>query len=170
MRLLLLAFGLFGSLIVAVPSFAETSIAVVDMIEVLNESNAQKRNDIALAKKRDDFQEKINKMEAPLLEKKRRLEERRSMMTDEQFIEEQSQLRAEVREVRAEVQTLQESLQREVLRRRKEILGAVNSVVDSLAKAKGYDLVLDKNSIRFASDKTNISKEVLKRVNKRLDK
>jgi outer membrane protein len=145
------------------------NIAVLNVVEIVNKTNAHKRAEQALIKERDKAQAKVEKLEKPLIEKRRRLEERRSMLSQEQFLEEQAGLRKEVRQFRAEAQSLQEALQREVLRRRKEIVDAINDVVADLAKQKGYDIVLPQNVLLFASDSIDISGEVLKRTNQKLD-
>jgi Skp family chaperone for outer membrane proteins len=146
------------------------NIVVLDVVEIVNQTKAHKRAEQALLKERDKAQSKIEKLEKPLIEKRRRLEERRSMLSQEQFLEEQADLRKEVRQFRAEAQSIQEALQREILKRRKEIVDAINSVVAELAKEKGYEVVLPQNVLLYAADSVDISGEVLKRTNQKLGK
>lgn len=164
----LLSLGMALGLFVAGAAVAEQKIAVIDVVKVLNQSNANQKAEKELTAKRDKAQTQINTLEKPILDKQQRLRERRTAMPPEQFEEEQAKLRQEIREYRAQAQTIQEGLQREALKRRKEIADAVDSVVTTIAKAEGYSLVLPKNITVFSMDALDISDAVLADVNKKL--
>ncbi|MFZ2620817.1 MAG: OmpH family outer membrane protein [Alphaproteobacteria bacterium] len=168
MKKVLMTLGLASMVTMATAAQAELKVAVLDVVQVVNASSANQKAEQALTKQRDDAQGKINKLEAPLLEKQKKLEERKSVISQEQYLEEQGQLRKDIRQFKAEAQTLQEGLQREALRRRKEIIETVNGIVTTMAKARGYDVVVPKNVVLFSSDAIDISKEVLDEVNKKL--
>ncbi|MDD9912183.1 MAG: OmpH family outer membrane protein [Alphaproteobacteria bacterium] len=164
------ALALVGSLLIAGSVVAQNRIAVLDVVEVMNASEANKKAGKEMVKKRDAIQSKVDKMKEPLLEKERRLGERRSMMTQEQFLEEQSDLRKEINSFKFEAQEMQAGLQTEALKHRKEIADAMSDIVAEIAKEKKFDVVLPRHGLLYAVDTVNISQEVLKRLNKRLAK
>lgn len=161
---------LLAGLIIATAGTAHAAgIAVLDAQQVVNGTNAAKRAIESLKDKRDDAQNRINKLEKPLIDKRRKLEDQRSVLSNEQFLEKQSELRKELVQFRAEAQAIQEELDRENLKLRKKITDAMRKVVAEMAKKNDYEIVLPKNVLFFADDSVDISEEVLKRVNAELD-
>ena len=170
LRVAMLAVAVASFSTITVDAVAESKVAVVDTIKVIAASNAQKRAVNKLKKKETDARAEVEKMEKPLEDRRRKLENSRSMMTDEKFQQAVLELRSEQRMIQTKVQSLQDEIQQEVLRLRKEINTALLAVVDEIAKSKGYDVVINKNQALFAADAVDISDPVLEALNKRLDK
>lgn len=145
-------------------------IAVLDSQRVVNSTNAAKKAVKELTAARDAAQKKVKKLEKPLLEKRNALEEKKSVLSQEDFLKEQGKLRNDVRSFRLEAQTIQEDLERKNLTFRKKISDTVREVVAEYAKEKGYDIVLPKALLLYATDATDISDAVLARTNKKLGK
>jgi len=145
-------------------------IAVLDSQRVVNSTNAAKKAVKELTAARDTAQKKVQKLEKPLLEKRKALEEKKSVLSQEDFLKEQGKLRNQVRSFRLEAQTIQEDLERKNLTFRKKISDTVREVVAEYAKEKGYDIVLPKALLLYATEATDISDDVLARTNKKLGK
>lgn len=155
----------------AAPVMADTKVAVLDTQEVVNSTNAAKRAVESLKKQRDDAQKKINAMEAPLIEKQKKLVDQRAVMAADKFAEAEGALRKEVGQFRAQAVSLQENLAKENARLFKSIADAVRNASEAIAKEKGYDLILPKSVIIYSSaGVADISADVLSRANTALDK
>jgi outer membrane protein len=147
------------------------NIATLDSLHVVNQTGAAKRALENLKKQRDAAQAKINQLEAPLIAKQKQLAEQQSAMSADKLKAEQEAFRKQAEAFRAEASKIQENLQQEGLKMRKNIAEAVSAVVAEIAKEKGYDLVIPKAAVVYAGPKVlDISDEVLKRANAKLDK
>ncbi len=160
---LILGFG------IAAQAADDVKIAVLDAQEVINNTNAAKRAVEALKSRQAEAQKQIEDLEAPLISRREELERKRSAMTQEQFLEAQSGLRRDINQFRAEAQNIQESLDREQLRLRREIAETVKQEVEAMSAERNYTIVLPKGLVFFAVDSVDISSEVLKRANAKLD-
>jgi len=143
------------------------SLAVLDIAEVISQANASKAAEAELEKKRDEAQAKIKEIEAPLIEEKNALDARRAAMSEEQYASQQNELRKKIRQFRVEVQAMQEDLQQQALRTRQEVEQSIVEEVDKLAQERGYTIVLPKNILLYSADTTDISAEILQRLNAR---
>ncbi len=143
------------------------SIAVLSIADVISQAEASKAAETELKKERDAAQAKIKDMEAPLIEEKNALDARRAAMSDEQFSNQQKELRKKIRQFRLEVQAMQEELQQKALLNRQKIEQAVVEEVAKLAEERGYTVVMPKNVLLYAAAATDISDEIIKRLNAR---
>ena len=63
-------------------------------------------------------------------------------------------------------QALQEDQQRRYGEEQQQVLAKVRTAVDGIAKAQGYDLVLNGQAVVFASSQADISQQVIDQVSK----
>lgn len=63
-------------------------------------------------------------------------------------------------------QALQEDQRRRFNEEQKKVLNKVQDAIDSIAKAQGYDLVLNGQSVVFGAEKLDISAQVIQQVSK----
>ncbi|HEX2858894.1 MAG TPA: OmpH family outer membrane protein [Alphaproteobacteria bacterium] len=149
---------------------AELKIATLDAQQVINDTNAAKRAVSSLQAKRDAAQKQIDGMEAPLLEKRKKLAADTTLTGDKAKAAEES-FGKEVAEFREKAINIQRDLDQANLTARKQIADAVKSAVDAISKEKGFDLVIPKSVILYnTSNVPDISAETLKRANALLDK
>lgn len=146
------------------------NIAVIDAAAVVNETNAAKRAIDVLRKKTEEAQGRIDKMEAELEEKRQQLEKKRDVLSEEIFEKEKMELSREFRDFRNKAQQIQEGLDEENMGLRKEITDEIRAVVEEIAKERNLDIVIAENLLIYSKNTIDISDEVLKRVNKRLDR
>lgn len=174
MKKYLIAATVAATGLLAQPVLAQTaagSVATLDTLQVVNQTNAAKRALESLKGKRDAAQAKINQLEAPLLAKQKQLAEQQSSMDAAKLKTEQEAFRKQAADFRNQASQIQDGLQEEGLKLRKTIADAVTAAVADIAKEKNYDLVIPKSMVVFSSAKVvDISDEVLKRANAKLDK
>lgn len=147
-----------------------TKIAVLDAQQVVNDTGAAKRAIDSLTKKRDAAQKKIDEMEKPLLKKREELEGKRATLSREEFTAQEDALRKDLRDFRTKAQNIQEELDKDNMKLRKEITDVVRAVTEEIAKEKGYTMVFPKNLLFYVSGANDITAEVLKKANAKLDK
>lgn len=150
---------------------AELKIAVLDSQKVINETNAAKRAVDTLKKQRDDAQKRINALEAPLVEKQRKLAEQEKVLAPDKFAEAQTAFQKDVATFRSQAQGIQDGLDKNGFALRKQITDVVKGVVNKLAAERKYDLVIPKAMAFYTSSNvTDITAEVLAQSNAALDK
>jgi Skp family chaperone for outer membrane proteins len=150
---------------------AEGKIAVFDAQQVINGTNAANRAISALTGKRDAAQTRINALEKPLLEKQKKLREQQAVMAPDKFNAEKEAFAKDLLAFRNQAQQIQTDLDEENLKLRKTIADAVRTVVEQIAKEKGYDIILPKGLTFYSSANVpDISADALARANKLLDK
>lgn len=148
---------------------AELKVATLDAQQVINDTNAAKRAVSSLQAKRDAAQKQIDGMEAPLLEKRKKLADQN--LTGDKAKTAEEAFGKEVAEFREKAINIQRDLDQANLTARKQIADAVKTVVDTIAKEKGYDLVLPKSVLLYNTGNVpDISADTLKRANAILDK
>jgi len=148
---------------------AATAIAVVDSRRVIAESNEAKKLMSDIEKMKKEMQDKLQGIEKKLTDKKEELDRKQTVLSESQFLDEQSKLKSEVRDFRSKGQSMEEELNKEFMLRRREIIRILQQVVTELAKERGYDVVLDAGQLLYANDSVDVTDEVMKRVNKHFD-
>lgn len=150
---------------------AKPTMAVFDAQLVINGTNAAKRANADLTSKRNAAQTKINALEKPLLEKKQKLIAQQGVMAADKFQQASADFSKEVDSFRGQAQQIQNDLDEQIIKLRKQIADAVRTVVEQIAKEKGYDVVLPKGMTFYTSANVpDISADALARANKMLDK
>lgn len=155
----------------AIAHAAEGKIAVFDAQEVINDTNAAKRAITSLTAKRDAAQAKIDALKKPLIEKQNKLREQQNVLAADKFQAAQAEFTKDLAKFRTDAQAIQNDFDNENTKVRKELDDAVHSAVEAIAKEKGYDLILPAGMTFYTSANVpDISKDVLARANKLLDK
>ncbi len=167
MRILVLALSF---LTVAFSAQAETKIAVVDTQAVIAQTNAAERAREILKIETEEAQKNIDKLEKELKKKQDDLMNKKSVLSEDKFKEEEDKLKKAVRDYRMEVRASQEGLDRRNLELRKPIVDAVREVIIDIAKKEGYTAILPTKLVVFHETEIDLTEEVLKRTNKKLDK
>lgn len=150
---------------------AELKVAVLDGPMVINQTNAAKRAVETLKSSRDSAQKQIAALEAPLVDKQKKLVEQQKVLAPDKFAAEQKAFEQDVAAFRAKAEAIQADLEKKGLGLRKQIADTVRTIVDKLAKERGYDLVVSKSMVFSSSANVpDITAEVLKQANAALDK
>jgi outer membrane protein len=160
-----LALGLMAAGFSAQAS-AETKIAVINVPRIMQEIPQGKAIE---AKLKSEFSSRISEMQ--------RLETEGQTLAaklkkDEAFMaaDERTKLQRRLAELQADFnlkgQALQEDQRRRFNEEQKKVLDKVQTAIDGIAKAQGYDLVLNGQSVVFGAEKLDISAQVIQQVSK----
>ncbi len=139
-------------------------LAMVDMQRVLNETVAGKRARKELESSFQAKQDKVNK-------KKTKLEAdtaKAQKLTGEQLAAAQEQLQKDYMELQSMYMTLQQELAQQESRLLEKMYTNSQTLVVSLAKELGLDLVLirDQSTVIYSQEGMDITVELVKRYNK----
>ena len=145
---------------------AETKIAVVSVPRIMQEIPQGKAID---AKLKSEFSSRISEMQ--------RLESEGQSLAaklkkDESFMsaDERTKLQRRLAELQADFnlkgQALQEDQRRRMGQEQNKILNKVQEAIDGIAKAQGFDLIINGQSVVFGAEKLDISAQVIQQVSK----
>ena len=145
---------------------ADTKIAVVSVPRIMQEIPQGKAID---AKLKSEFSSRISEMQ--------RLESEGQSLAaklkkDESFMsaDERTKLQRRLAELQADFnlkgQALQEDQRRRMGQEQNKILNKVQEAIDGIAKAQGFDLIINGQSVVFGAEKLDISAQVIQQVSK----
>ncbi len=160
-----LALGLMAAGFSAQAS-AETKIAVINVPRIMQEIPQGKAVE---AKLKSEFSSRISEMQRLETEGQNLAAK---LKKDEAFMaaDERTKLQRRLAELQADFnlkgQALQEDQRRRFNEEQKKVLNKVQDAIDSIAKAQGYDLVLNGQSVVFGAEKLDISAQVIQQVSK----
>jgi len=158
------------SLLLSVESIAkDLKIAVIDTTYVFANTSAASTARNALKGETEKAQNLITKMEEKLRLDEEALLEQKETLSAEKFAEVEKRFRAEYKQYRIQSQRLQDQLTRHSMIKKKEIMAEIQRAVEVIAIDRDYDLVLPSSALIYRSESIDISKEVLKAVNKTLE-
>lgn len=146
-------------------SASAAKIAVVDLQTVLKNSSEVQKIRQNLKEKFSDKRQSLQKAQANLQSLMKKYKKNKSVMTDKK----KEALEDKIDEARQRVQSLQSDFQQQYISAQNEQLSSfvdkVKGKVQKIAKSKGYDLVLEQNSVAYASDDMDITDTVLDEIN-----
>jgi outer membrane protein len=140
-------------------------IAVVDLQTVLKNSSEVQKIRQNLKEKFSDKRQALQKAQTNLQSLMKKYKKNKSVMTSKK----KEALEDKIDNARQRVQSLQSDFQRQYISAQNEQLSSfvdkVKERVKKIAKSKGYDLVLEQNSVAYASDDMDITDMVLDKIN-----
>jgi outer membrane protein len=157
-----------AALIMAGTATAEMKIAVLDTQRALVESDEAQA---LLAQAQKELQGEQDQLQA-LGEEIVGLQER--LQTDGEVMSatEQRKLQKEIEDKQIDYQFLGNKLQKEVNDRRQELLQQmvpkIDVVLKDLIELEGYDLIMERGSLRYVNSKHDITRRVTEKLNEKL--
>jgi len=145
-----------------------TKIGYFNFLKLVNSVPQAKIAEERLAREFEPRQSKITEMDKALQAQSTELEKNSLLLSDSQRVEKERELRAKDRELKLLYQEYQEELE---LRRNEEtrsIQKLVYQAVVDIAKAEGYDLILEQGTV-YASPRVDITAKVLQRITENND-
>lgn len=146
-------------------SLAEMRIAVVDSQRAVTETEDGLRMQATLKKLFDDRQRELDQKQNDLQRERQELEKQRGVMKPET-------LAARAEKWQVEAQTVQQMFMeynRELQRKQNELMAPIlkqaMQVVERLAKADGYAMVIDKQAVAFVQGEHDLTDRVIKAYN-----
>ncbi len=144
-------------LLFAVPSFAATKIATVDLQKALNQSKAgaAAKSQIAAQAKELETQFKIKQGE--FLKLKSELEKQAALLSDNAKEEKIKEYQKSATELQKFKQEAQRKLQQEDGQKTQQILKEMSEILKKIGKDGGYTLIVEKNEggILYSADKVD---------------
>lgn len=165
-KLLILALTAFS--LTAIESDAK-GIAIVDEMKVFDQTDEAKKTREMLKEEDAKIQKRITEMKQDFLRRQEELKQKRAILSDEKFLDEETALRKLMTRYGAEEKEMVAGLEKNLAEKRRAILMEIRNVVEEIAKSRGYDAVLSKGTLLYNVEKIDISAEVLEKVNKRLN-
>lgn len=145
-----------------------TAIAVVDVQGALRESDAAKKIQALINKRRQDYQRQVTEEEQALRQSEQDLQQQRSILSPDVYQQRLREFRDRVAEVQKSVQQRRRALDQAFTMSMNKVRDALVTVIAEIADERGAKVVLFKDHIVIAEKSLDISEEALHRLNDRL--
>jgi outer membrane protein len=156
------------SLSFAAEPLSSAVIAVVDTQRVRQNSTAMQRVKAQIEEHRSAFQIKINKLDEALRGEEQELNRQQAILAPEVFAEKRRNFQQKVASAQREVQDRIRVLDRVLADATRQLQRAMLPVFVDLSKERGFNIVLPRLQIVFATPDLDITDDVLRRLNERL--
>ena len=144
------------------------SLAVVDFRGVLAKSDAARNIRSAVDEKREELRKYFLEVENSLRDEQKDLSKKRSIVTAEAFEQRARKLKEKAQSAQKLAQTSNQKLKKSFDQAMDKVQKELLRTVAEVAEESGVGVVLFRSAIVIAVKKLDISKEVLKRLNKKL--
>ena len=144
------------------------SLAVVDFRGVLSKSEAARNIRSVVDEKRQELRKYFLEVENSLREEQQSLSKKRSIVTAEAFEKRARKLKEKAQSAQKLAQTSNQKLKKSFDQAMDKVQKELVRTVAEVAEESGVGVVLFRSAIVIAVKKLDISKEVLKRLNKKL--
>lgn len=147
---------------------AETSIAVVDVRKLLEESTAGKGLADALRAKRDALQKEVNASEKKVTEQGQALFKMRKDMKPEEFEAKKKVFDADIVKIREGILKKTSDLEKQRKDAVKILQENIGKVTADLADEKKIQIVVDREQVVIVDQKLDMTAEALTKLNERI--
>jgi outer membrane protein len=155
---------------VAETSYPNTSIAIVDLNVILSDSKAAKNATKQFEKIQKKSEDEIIASDKKMLDERNKLIEQQSVIAPEAFEIKAKDYEKKVQNYQLEKQNKLRKLEGALQNARNEILDKVKPILEDLSKEIGVTVILEKNTVLLSASNMDITKDVIKRLNKELPK
>lgn len=153
-----------------VASAKAESIAILDLDNVLKNSDAMKDAQKKLSKKQSEFQKEIDKQQSTLEDESKKLNAKKNVLSKEAFDKEQEKFSKKVDTLKELVDKRQAALKKASLDAVTKINDKVKEIVEDVKDEKKLDVIISASSTVYYKDDLDISSDVLKALNKKISK
>ena len=147
--------------------FAELPV-YLDFKFILNNSTAGKKAQDSLKKRLDNGIKSLNSKEKSIQEEERKIIQQKKIITQEEYVKKVNGLRQKVSSLQKERNKLLESVAKDRRKAKNELLKNLNPIIEAYMQEKKIRLVIDKKNIILADEKLDITKEIIKILNNKL--
>ena len=147
--------------------FAELPV-YLDFKFILNNSTAGKKAQDSLKKRLDNGIKSLNSKEKSIQEEERKIIQQKKIITQEEYVKKVNWLRQKVSSLQKERNKLLESVAKDRRKAKNELLKNLNPIIEAYMQEKKIRLVIDKKNIILADEKLDITKEIIKILNTKL--
>ena len=150
--------------------YPNTSLAVIDINKILNESKVAISANEQIEEITNAIQEEITKDENFLLEEQKKLIEAQSIMAPEAFEEKRIEHEKNVQDFQIKSQETLIKIENIIANVRAEILDELRPILESVSEEKGITVILEKGIVILNAENLDITKQVLKKLDKQFPK
>ena len=147
--------------------FAELPV-YLDFKFILNNSTAGKKAQDSLKKRLDNGIKSLNSKEKSIQEEERKIIQQKKIITQEEYVKKVNGLRKKVSSLQKERNKLLENVAKDRRKAKNELLKNLNPIIEAYMQEKKIRLVIDKKNVILADEKLDITKEIIKILNNKL--
>ena len=148
-------------------NFSVERVGIIDLSEVLRQSQATMNVRDLLDEKRAEFQEQFAAREVELLSREKSLKSKRDIMSKEAYEAEVRLFQDEVAKVQREIQQKRKSLDNAFQQAQDKLRNLAIEIVSDIAKEQKLDLVVNRSNVLVFRNQLDLTKIVLARLNER---
>ena len=150
--------------------YPNTSIAIIDINEILNNSKVAINANEQIEEISIKIQEELAIKEENLLNEQKKLVEAQAIMAPEAFEKNRIEYEKNVENFQISSQNTLIKLDNMVINIRAQILDEIEPILEDIANNKGITIVLEKGTVILNADNMDITNIVMKQLNKNLPK
>ncbi len=148
-------------------NFSVERVGIIDLSEVLRQSQATINVRDLLDEKRAEFQEQFAAREVQLLSREKSLKSKRDIMSKEAYEADVRLFQDEVAKVQREIQQKRKSLDNAFQQAQDKLRNLAIEIVGDIAKEQKLDLVANRSNVLVFRNQLDLTKIVLTRLNER---
>ncbi len=142
-------------------------LGVIDLGEILRQSQATSNVRDLLEEKREEFQEQFAAREVELLSREKSLKGKRDIMSKEAYEAEVRLFQDEVATIQREIQQKRKSLDNAFQQAQDKMRNVAIEIVGEIAEERELDLVVNRNNVLVFRNQLDLTQIVLERLNER---
>tara|TARA_B110000211_G_C13789454_1_gene425535 strand:+ start:145 stop:660 length:516 start_codon:yes stop_codon:yes gene_type:complete len=140
----------------------------LDFKLILNKSDAGKKAQNFLKNKLEKGIKSLKEKENQIQEEEKKIIQQKKIISAEEYKNKVTALRKKVSSLQKERTTLLDSVAKQRLKARTELLKNLNPIIQEYMKEKKIRMVIDKKSLLLADEKLNITNAILNLLNNKL--
>ena len=141
----------------------------IDFKYILNESKAGKKAQNSLKTKLENGLNRLKEQEKNIKEEEKKIIQQKKLITADEYKKKINGLRNKVSTLQKDRNKLLEDVSKQRTKARNELLKNLNPILKDYMKEKNIRIVLDKKSILLADENLNITDDIMKILNQKLN-
>lgn len=149
-------------------SASASNVAIVNIQLIMQKSKAANTVRDQVNQKKEAFQNELNQREKQLREEDQALAKQRNVLSQEAFQKQYTAFREKAANAQKEVRVKRAKLNEGLARALSDIQTKVTSIVEEIAREKGFDVAISGAQVLYAAQSQDITTEVLDRLNREM--
>lgn len=145
-------------------------VGVVDLNKISKESKAVADVQKKIAQKQDDFQKDVDKKKKSVEEEVKKFQEKSAKMKKPEVEKTQKELQKKLEDLKAYADKKQATLKTALNDGLSKVNVEMEKIVASIAKDKGFKVVVSSAQVVFLEESVNITEEVIDQLNDKISK
>lgn len=161
---------ILGLTFTTVQKASASEYVVIDIKKVLEESTAAKGIRQQIKQESEVYQQDITKKEEKIRATSKKLNEQKSLLSQDAFEEQRNKFQGEVVAVQRDVQKKRSVLDNAYGTAMQKVQDIVLSIIKEMSQQRKFNVVMAKSELVYADNTLDITNEVVGELNKRLPK